>query len=237
MAVYYESPSKIEVNGRSVFVDGAPAPFTVRNFSEMRDVFMRQQVVNTDYPFYFMFREVAKKDGMRYDITILPAKVIEGEHAKTYGHYHPVAEPGMSYPEVYQVLDGRALFILQKRRNDGSVDTAVCFADKGSVMLIPPNWGHVTINADKVRTLVLANIVCDGFDSEYSDYKENRGAAYFATEFSLEPNANYIIRGTEKTTAEKFCAKYGFSCKDLYTEFNSNPEKFEFLKKPSLLFR
>lgn len=237
MAVYYSEPVKIEVKGRSLFLNNEPHGFSVRTISQMNDVLIAKQPVANDYPLYFMFRALAQKAGLRYDVTLIPPKVIAGEYAKTYGHYHPIAEKGLSYPEIYQVLGGKAFFILQKKRSDESVDTIVTYGEKGAVLLIPPNWGHVTINAAKDAVLVMGNLVADGFESDYADYKDNRGAALYITENGLEPNNNYVTRGSEKRKPEEINAKYGFMCSDLLKEFWANPEKFEFLKKPSLIAR
>lgn len=233
--IYYSEPIKLEVKGRSVFVNGEVKDFSVRNFSEMNDVLMKRQTVHHDYPFYFMFRSIIQKEGLRYDITLIPTKNIDGEYAKTYGHYHPIAEDNLTYPEIYQVLDGTALFLLQKLRNDETVDVIVTYGEKGQVLLIPPNWGHTTINPSKNNMLVLSNLVSDSFESSYAKYKENRGAAYYFTDFGLEQNPNYIIRSTEKKKADQINFKYGFECSDLLKEFVANPDRFEFLKKPSLI--
>lgn len=234
MTVYYSEPLKMELKGRSLFINGEVKDFTVRNLSQMNDVLMKRQPVLNDFPLYFMFRAIAEKDGLRYDVTVIPPKNIAGEYAKTYGHYHPIAEGNLRYPEIYQILDGRALFVLQKKRSDASVDTIITYAEKGQAILIPPNWGHVTINATKDDVLVMGNLVAE-FESEYSDYKDSRGAAYFITENGLEQNPSYLIRSTEKKKPEEINEKYGFECTDLLKEFLENPEKFEFLKKPSII--
>ncbi|MDD5337160.1 MAG: glucose-6-phosphate isomerase family protein [Candidatus ainarchaeum sp.] len=237
MTVYYSEPVKLEIVGRSVFVNGEVKEFSVRNLSQMNDVLMKRQPVLSDFPLYFMFRSIAAKQGLRYDITIIPPKRIDGEYAKTYGHYHPLAEKGLSYPEVYQILEGRALFIFQKPRSDASLDVMVTYGEKGQALLIPPNWGHTTINASPDRVLILGNLVADGFESDYSAYKEDRGAAYYVTDFGLEPNGNCVVRKTEKLKASDLNMRYGFVCSDLLKEFWADPEKFEFLKKPSLIVK
>lgn len=237
MTVYYSEPVKIEINGRSVFVNGGVKDFTVRNLSQMNDVLMKKQTVLHDFPLYFMFRSIVGKEGIRYDITIIPPKNIAGEYAKTYGHYHPIAENNLGYPEIYQVLDGRALFVLQKKRSDGSVDVVLTYGEKGQIVLIPPNWGHVSVNATKDDVLVMGNLVADGFESVYGDYKNDRGAAYYITDHGLEQNENYVIRTTERKKPEEINAKYGFVCSDLLKEFWENPERFEFLKRPGMITR
>ena len=41
--------------------------------------------------------------------------MLGSEYVKTVGHYHPpVPGTDVSYPEIYQVLDGSATYLLQK---------------------------------------------------------------------------------------------------------------------------
>lgn len=235
MTLYYSEPVKIEIKGRSVFVNDEVMDFQVRTFSEMNDVLMKKQPVIRDFPLYFMFRALAKKNGLRYDITIIPPKNLAGEYTKTYGHYHPIAEDKLSYPEIYQILSGNAFFILQKKCPNEKVDVMITYCRKGNIILIPPNWGHVTVNATKDSILITSNIISDNFESKYREYKENRGAAYYITEYGLEPNNHYFIRTTEKKKHDEINAAYGLICSDLLKEFWNNPEKFEFLKRPSLI--
>ena len=100
---------------------------------------------------------------------------------------------------------------------------------------IPPNHCHVSINPGP-EDLLLANIVADNFKSNYGPFKENKGAAYYyMTNGELVQNGNYIVEKNERITPEEINKRHEFECKDLLTEFYNNPEKFEFLKKPSLI--
>jgi len=106
-----------------------------------------------------MFREVSKDEkdarkikekGLRYDITIIPPNKLGMEFVKTAGHYHPFL-PGskMTYPELYEVLEGEAHYLLQRREQERGTeritDVVVVKAKKGDKVIIPPNYGHVTI--------------------------------------------------------------------------------------------
>jgi len=51
---------------------------------------------------------------LRFDITVIPPALWGEEYAKTIGHYHFPVE----YPEIYQVVSGEALWILQKCKID-----------------------------------------------------------------------------------------------------------------------
>jgi glucose-6-phosphate isomerase len=230
---------KIDLEKFDLFVNGKNHPRNVRKLSKLKEVLKGYVDLDfsADSEIYYMFRKVDERDGIRFDITVIPAKVIEGECAKTYGHAHPEAEDGLSYPEVYQVLSGEALFILQKTNRDKSVDVKLIRAKPKEILLIPPNFSHVTINPGK-ETLVLSNLVADDFESDYSDFKKNRGAAfYYMEDGNVSQNANYVVRKLERPEVKAFNEKYGFESEDLLSEFHMDPKKFEFLKKPGLLFK
>jgi len=103
---------------------------------------------------------------------------VGGEYVKTKGHYHPLSPSGIDYPELYQVLAGEALYLLQ--RSDLS-DIVAVTAKAGEFVLIPPGYGHVTVNAGN-KELAMANLVSAGFTSEYTFYEQMRGGAYYLTE-------------------------------------------------------
>jgi glucose-6-phosphate isomerase len=133
---------------------------------------------------YFMFRDLARTredrdwlstHALRYDVTRIPPLTLCGEYVKTKGHYHPLNPYGVGYPEVYEVLSGEAHYLLQDRDIG---DVVLIFAQEGEKVIIPPGYGHVTINASS-RTLLMANLVSTRFSSDYSVYEERHGAAYY----------------------------------------------------------
>ncbi len=237
MQKIYEFPMKIELDGTKLLVDEKEITPSVRMLSEMKDVLLKDVNIEKtgDLEMYYMFRDIYRKDGMRYDITFIPYKEIAGECSKTYGHCHPIAEEKLTYPEIYQVLSGRALFILQKELSSAATVVTLVDAKKGDVVLIPPNHCHVSINPGP-EDLLLANIVADDFKSIYQHFKENKGAAYYYTaNGELIQNTNYIVEKNERINAQELNKRYEFECRDLLEEFHKNPEKFEFLKKPGLI--
>ena len=235
MPTIYETPMKIELSENKLLVDGKKITPSVRTLSELKDVLLNPVKDDESIEVYYMFRDIYKKDGMRYDLTLIPYKELAGECVKTYGHCHPIAEEKLTYPEIYQVLEGRALFILQKELGSAATIVTMIDAKKGDVVLIPPNHCHVSINPGP-EDLLLANVVAENFESNYGPFKENKGAAYYYMENGeFVQNDNYIVEKNERITPEEINKRYEFECKDLLTEFYNNPEKFEFLKKPSLI--
>jgi glucose-6-phosphate isomerase len=136
---------------------------------------------------YYMYRDLylsrADRDtlidqDLRYDITIIPPAMLGMEYVKTAGHYHPLPPGGrVSYPELYEVLEGEAVYLLQMR--DLS-DAVAVYASAGDKVLVPPDYGHITINRSN-RILKMANLVDRSFSSIYDPIKERGGGAYFYT--------------------------------------------------------
>jgi glucose-6-phosphate isomerase len=82
----------------------------------------------------------------------------------------------VGFPEIYEVLEGTAHYLLQSCKLD---DVVLITADAGDLVIIPPDYGHITINPSPEETLSMANIVSTAFESEYREYEVHRGAAYY----------------------------------------------------------
>jgi glucose-6-phosphate isomerase (EC 5.3.1.9) len=155
----------------------------VRTVDDMRMV-LANPSCDASGPLYYMYRDLAMSDEdrallrlrqIRYDITMITAGSVCGEFIKTKGHHHPENAAGVPYPEVYEVLSGKGHFLLQAA---DLTDVVLHPAVKGDKVLIPPGFGHVTINPGN-DPLVMANIVSDTFSSDYTFFQAYRGAAYY----------------------------------------------------------
>jgi glucose-6-phosphate isomerase len=157
-----------------------------RTIDEMRGV-LADPRCTTDRPLYFMYRDLARTDDdravlsaqyIRYDMTVIPPAILCGEYVKTKGHYHPGTPEGPGYPELYQVLAGEAHYLLQHRRLD---DIVVIEAGPGDAVIVPPDYGHITINPG-TGTLVMVNLVSTRFSSEYEFFETMKGGGYYEYE-------------------------------------------------------
>jgi len=81
----------------------------VRYLDEMRKLFIDSSGVKENLPLYYMYRGIKEENGLRYDITVLPPLLIGEEFNKTKGHCHC-----SGHEELYIVLKGQALFLMQK---------------------------------------------------------------------------------------------------------------------------
>jgi len=230
-----------------------PLP-SVRTIDEMRSV-LADPFCKGSATLYFMYRDLAKSDvdrqwlcshNLRYDLTVIPPCTLCGEWVKTKGHYHPKNPAGIGYPEVYEVLEGEAKYLLQSQRLE---DMVMISAHAGDVVIIPPEYGHISINPSADKTLAMANIVSTAFESEYGEYETLHGAAYYAmSNGDLKKNPYYpnipeirFFGGQLRSAMNRLCQGplYNLIGNEPALIFLNNPEKYltvfaELLKGPVL---
>lgn len=189
-------------------------------------------------------RELFKKYDFRYDITVIMPGTVNGECKKTSGHYHGYIDgQRFTYPEVYEVLSGEAVYILQKVHNfDIENEEPVIEAIKavcvkaGQAIIIPPFWGHCSVNAGE-GPLIFSNIAVVSCPMHYEPIKQKHGlGAYVLKEngqIKFVKNPYYVnmpeIKEIEPAQNPAMGITFG---KPVYWEFIHAPEKFDFLLHP-----
>lgn len=208
--------------------------------------YLKNPQIKIKKPPYWMFRgvsfkkdkELFKKTGFRYDITVVSPALLGTEFNKTIGHIHECAE-------IYEVLSGSAIFLFQEKK-ESPKKIFITKAKKGEKIFIPKNLEHLTINPAN-KPLILANIVKDKALSRYEFFKKHHGAAYYVVtqkntertqngaekksgrkkeKIKFEKNPNYkkvgkLMSGNQLKVSLK---------KSLYDTFIENPNNFYFLK-------
>lgn len=199
-------------------------------------------------PAYLLYRDVRTSGdgarladaGLRYDLTVTRPGTIGSEYVKTAGHFHRPEASGFCNPEVYEVLHGRAAFLLQRwdQGATGSpsiVEGWIVLAGRGDVILIPGHLGHVTINLGTVP-LVVSDLVAASSRNDYRAFQENRGAAWYVEPeplspvgFRLRSNPHYPTGPLPRiTTAASFSSGVANGL-PLYRRAVGNPAEFHFL--------
>lgn len=217
----------------------------VRRLEELRPVLMNPTATGPD-EVYWMYREVVRPEdqavfqrmGVRYDITVLSPGRIGGEFVKTLGHYHPLV-PGatVTYPEVYEVLHGTAHYLLQKPANGRDLaDIVIIEAEAGDKVLIPPGYGHITINMGRTP-LVMGNLVARDFASRYEPYLQLQGGAYYAVreggEETLVWNQRYGQAPELRMLPPEEHPELGVKhAQPLYAAAVADPDRFRYLNHP-----
>lgn len=217
----------------------------VRRLYDMREVIYDQDWLSGagDFDLYYMYRDLflSRSDqqklndyDLRYDITIIPPAMLGIEYIKTAGHYHPLV-PGtdVTYPEIYEVLEGEALYLLQ---NEDSSDVVYVRASAGDKVIIPPGYGHITINESNKR-LKMANFVARSFSSIYEPIKKLGGGAYLYTKDGFINNPKYGSQASlreVKPPSSAILKKIGLSKgREMYPCIRT-PEVLEYLTRPNL---
>jgi len=159
----------------------------IRYLYDMKEVIYDKEWLKNapNLELYYMYRGVEKKDGLRYDITSIPSLMLGKEHNKTKGHEHVG-----NFGEVYIVLEGEAIYLMQKRNGKEITDAYAVKAKKGDSVIILPGYGHFTINSSD-KDLKMANWMADGVKSDYSDIEKLAGACYFYTTDGWIKNKKY----------------------------------------------
>ena len=216
----------------------------LRLFSDLKDVIIDKEYYarTKDHPIYFMYRDLAlsKRDrqamleaDLRFDITIVPPEMWGKEYTKTVGHYHPMV-PGtkLSYTEIYEVLEGEAHFLLQKLEGEKIVDVVLVKAEKGDKVIMPPNYGHITINPSN-KELKMSDLVSNKFKSIYEPYKEKKGGAYYELKDGFVKNTNYKNLPDLRIVKAKKVAQLGLNkSEEIYSLVKKDLSVLDFLNKP-----
>jgi len=223
----------------SLYCRGEKVECAKRTIGDMKEVILDGKFLSKssmDTVLYYMYRDVGKyfdpgfqpRYKIRYDITVIPPLNLGIEFNKTVGHYHPEKEKGVSYTELYQVVEGTAHYMLQRKENEKVADALLIKTNKGEIAYMPPNYGHITINPKK-KPLVMANLVSSEFSSVYGEYKVKKGGIYYELangEFirneNYQENVPLVIRNADGKG-------------DILDLFIGNPKAFEYLKDPKLI--
>ena len=129
----------------------------IRKLNDMREVLADKDFAKNspNIDLYSMYRGLKTNGKLRYDETVVFPKMLGNEFNKTKGHYHIGA-----YPELYMVLEGTAIYLLQKRNAEGNIEDVFAVTVKaGECAVMPPLYGHVTVNPSETEELKMANLL------------------------------------------------------------------------------
>jgi glucose-6-phosphate isomerase, archaeal len=168
----------------------------------MQEVLMHPEKPGPEIHYYMI-----RGGSMKTNITVWESGTIGGEYIKTYGHYH-VGD----LEEVYHVLQGEGIIILQEREIDANgnpIDEEIksfraIKVKAGDKVHIPAETGHLALNTGKVW-FVTSDDSPVNFEekdpvslpghADYEPFKKLKGAAYYVVEKNGKPelvkNPNY----------------------------------------------
>ncbi len=132
-------------------------------------------------------------DTIRFDVIIIQPGHLGANYKSTPGYYRSVAENGYNYPEIYQVVDGYAEFLLQQpgEKHELVKDAIMLRVQKFDAIIIPPVYGVSIINPSEKQT-ILARIRADEAKEITERYERTEGTCYSRrVEGRWEYNENY----------------------------------------------
>jgi len=206
-----------------------------------------------DNPYYDFYKAIVNdndkaefvKANLRYDCTVIMKGCADKEFKKTAGHFHCfIPGKNMSYPELYQVVRGTALFVMQKVDNVNKVNDKMTVEDvilaevkAGQAVVIPPNYGHCTINISD-ETMVFVNLVSMDSSNYYESVKNSHGMCCYVYRnddgtYRIEKNPNYVFNCGIRIAVPSESDTLGIRNNvPIYTEFLKNTRKFAYLNNP-----
>ncbi len=221
-------------------VENPPIP-GIRHFSDAKRYYTYGTAPNAQI-LYRIYRDVCFEEhremiaghDLRYDIVSMSPGKIGGEFIKTNGHYHPKADDDEPYPEIYEVLHGSTVLLLQ---DEHVADAIAIEAGVGAQILIPPGYGHITINPTD-DYLVFCNVISSNFTSVYNMIEKRNGGVYYFIEDKGEKkwikNPDYTkypkLKHIEPGQMPIIVGLRG----PLYTNLIEDPYRFACLNNPRL---
>ncbi|MBO7710557.1 MAG: hypothetical protein J6S83_08820 [Lachnospiraceae bacterium] len=203
--------------------------------------------------FYDVYRDIAfpqdqpllQSHQYRYDITIVMPGLIGGECKKTSGHYHGwTPEKKNTYAEVYEVLKGTALYVLQKSPDFDDPDPGQAKVEdlilvtvpEGRTLLVPPDYGHCSVNIGS-GPLVFSNLAYVPCPIHYDPVRHYHGMGVYISRGSEGISFAYNKRYSNLPAARFATVKDNpdFGIREglpVYKSFCETPEAFDFLAHP-----
>lgn len=226
--------------------------YSTRELDALRPVLLDPDAEGPDV-IYWMYRNTAKPEdaalheahNLRYDLSAFRSITLGPEFMKTSGHYHPVI-PGtkFAFPEVYEVLHGEALYVMQMVDDYAASpeevvveDVIMCRVKAGQKIIMPPGYGHVTVNTLD-EPLLMTNWVSSRFSSFYGTVEDARGFSWYVMNDDGAPsyleNKSYAqgvpaVRWAEVQEVPELGLTWDTP---MYRACAQSPEKFEFLNDP-----
>jgi len=159
----------------------------IRYLNEMRNVLYDKKWAKTapNLEVYYMYRGVKEKNGLRYDFTVIPPRMLGKEFVRTKGNRN-----SKNFPELYTILRGKAIFLMQKMEKETIKDAVAVKAKKGDYVIVPPKYAVITINPSK-KILKAGNWVSEKNKNIYRELEAMQGVCYYYTKRGWIKNKNY----------------------------------------------
>ena len=242
-----EETGKLAGNDKNINWEDYSRKYSEKMFGLLADTAYNK----TDEPYYDFYKAIVNDTDrstfsdvdLRYDSTVILEGTAGNEFKKTAGHFHlPIPGKPYSFPELYQVINGKALFVMQRvddYKKSGPMvvkDLILAEVNAGEAIVIPPDYGHCTVNISD-ETMVFINLVSVHSSNYYDSVKASQGMAAYILKtedgYTVEKNPRYEFECEPRIVVPTDSEKLGIK-KDVpvYTEFLKNPALYQYLNDP-----
>lgn len=242
-SLFKESGLKINLEKSSLIykTDQFESFPVTRFFEDSEKVYVREAEPKKEL--YYMYRyfeankdkAIFEENDLEYDITVINNGTVGKEYIKTKGHYHAlVPKTTISYPELYEVITGQIEYLVQTKPNKNKeTDVVIIKAKKGDKIVIPPGFGHVSINVGET-VAVSSNVQKRDLPagSDYGGFEFFRGGAMYRTKNGWEKNPEYIIKSIRNVKPKEKPSWGAEFKKPLYHSIINSPKKFNYITHP-----
>lgn len=216
-----------------------------RKMSDMRNLFPKSDGFADDLDLYYMYNGIARaahkdffeKAEIKYELTILPPMLINGEVLKAHGHIHSIRPIQKTrHVEVYEILHGEGYFQMF-REVEGKLETILMKVKPGDRFLIPGDYFHLSMNTGNVP-FVFGDLITTHSANDYGPLKIKNGAPFFGMkddkdQLSFVFNKNYDLDQLEIKFVDIDALPWANPVLNLplYSHFLARPEAFDYLSK------
>jgi len=183
-------------------------------------------------------RPLLMKLHLLYGAVTYAAGHLGNEPVRSQGHIHKISSlSGWSTPEVYEIWSGKAIIYMQEKAEDQPGRCFAVSAGPGEVVIVPPEWAHATISADPEHPLTFGAWCDREYGFEYAGVRAHKGLTWFpilSENGLINWQKNLLYKESELILkAPELYSQLGIEAgKPIYTQFEENPGKFNFVPSP-----
>ncbi|UJG39839.1 MAG: hypothetical protein K9W45_08215 [Candidatus Heimdallarchaeum aukensis] len=192
-------------------------------------------IVFKKYQDIFLTEHKPHFDDVRFDIFVILPGFHSGEFNHIPGYYRNYADNGFHFPELFQVVEGYAEFLLQQpaEKHEKVKDCILYRCQVGEIVTIPPAHGVTIINPTDKKTVVIRLRARDA-ESIHEHYNMTRGACYYREQNDKWIfNSNYEEIATMKLLPTQKKWKVFQKEIPIYQSFINNTWSQKFLLEPN----
>lgn len=174
-----------------------------------------------------------------YGIVAFAAGRLGQEPIRSQGHVHAIApHSGWSPPELFEVLEGKAIVYAQRSTDDDPGTCVAVLACERDKVVVPPDWAHCVINANPARRMVFGAWCDRQFGFVYHAVRAHGGLAWFpvlnpADEIGWRANPAYRTSKLNIHAARAYPELNLVPGSGIYQQFVDDPDSLLWVSDPA----